>query len=138
MPIRAHLHTQDIAKPALVLVHGLGSAGTIWKSLIPQLIEHFSVYAIDLPGHGVAELHPEEKYDPKSLAEAIVDEMGRTHGVTEMHVAGNSLGPHRSPRAQRACHQAGVHRKRRVALKPSQRHGLRPGGLAVIKRVIKL
>ena len=92
MPIRAHLHTEDIARPALVLVHGLGSAGTIWKSLIPQLIKHFSVYAVDLPGHGVAELHPDEKYDPKSLAEAIVDEMGRTHGVTEMHVAGNSLG----------------------------------------------
>ena len=92
MPIRAHLHTEDIARPALVLVHGLGSAGTIWKSLIPQLNKHFSVYAIDLPGHGVAELHPDEKYDPKSLAVAIVDEMGRTHGVTEMHVAGNSLG----------------------------------------------
>lgn len=92
MPIRAHLHTEDIARPALVLVHGLGSAGTIWKSLIPQLIKHFTVYAVDLPGHGVAELHPNEKYDPKSLAEAIVDEMGRTHGVTEMHVAGNSLG----------------------------------------------
>lgn len=74
MPIRAHLHTEDVARPALVLVHGLGSAGTIWNSLIPQHIKHFTVYAVDLSSHGVAESHPDEKYDPKSLAEAIVDE----------------------------------------------------------------
>ena len=92
MPIIAHLHTEDIARPALVLVHGLGSAGTIWKSLIPQLIEHFSVYALYLPGHVVADFHPEEKFDPKSLAHAIVTELENSHGVQQMHVAGNSLG----------------------------------------------
>jgi pimeloyl-ACP methyl ester carboxylesterase len=92
MAIRAHLHTEDIARPALVLVHGLGSAGTIWKTLIPELSKHFSVYALDLPGHGVASLDEGEEYDPHSLARAIVDEMTETHGVTEMHVAGNSLG----------------------------------------------
>lgn len=92
MPIIAHLHTEDISRPALVLVHGLGSAGTIWKSLIPQLKEHFSVYAVDLPGHGVADFYPGEKFDPKSLAHAIVTELENSHGVEQMHVAGNSLG----------------------------------------------
>lgn len=92
MPITAHLFTEDIKRPALVLVHGLGSAGTIWKSLIPQLKEHFSVIAVDLPGHGVADLYEGESVDPNSLARAIIDEVARTHGVDEMHVAGNSLG----------------------------------------------
>ena len=92
MPIIAHQFTEDLKKPALVLVHGLGSAGTIWKSLIPQLIQHFTVYAVDLPGHGVAPIEPDEKVDPHSLAAAIVDEVSRTHGVNQMHVAGNSLG----------------------------------------------
>lgn len=92
MPIIAHQFTDDLNKPALVLVHGLGSAGTIWKSLIPQLIQHFTVYAVDLPGHGVAPIEPDEKVDPHSLAAAIVNEVSRTHGVNQMHVAGNSLG----------------------------------------------
>ena len=92
MPITAHLFTEDIKRPALVLVHGLGSAGNIWKSLIPQLQKHFSVFAVDLPGHGVSEIHEDEPVDPNSLARAIVDEVTRTHNVSEMHVAGNSLG----------------------------------------------
>jgi pimeloyl-ACP methyl ester carboxylesterase len=92
MPIVAHQFTRDIRNPALVLVHGLGSAGTIWKSLIPQLLTHFTVYAIDLPGHGVAPIHTAEKVDPHSLAAAIVEEVVKTHGVQHMHVAGNSLG----------------------------------------------
>ena len=92
MPIVAHLFTEDIKRPALVLVHGLGSAGNIWKSLIPQLTEYFSVFAVDLPGHGVADLHEGEEVDPQSLARAIVKTISETHSVHEMHVAGNSLG----------------------------------------------
>ena len=92
MPIKAHLFTEDIKRPALILVHGLGSAGNIWKSLIPKLKEDFSVFAIDLPGHGVAALEENEKVDPQSLAHAIVEEVSRTHNVSQMHVAGNSLG----------------------------------------------
>jgi pimeloyl-ACP methyl ester carboxylesterase len=82
----------DSRKPALVLIHGLGSAGTIWKTLIPELILDFSVYVIDLPGHGDAPLKGDINLDPKSLAKDIVEILERDHGVTEMHVAGNSLG----------------------------------------------
>lgn len=92
MAITAHRHGDDLHKPALVLVHGLGSAATIWKSLLSQLSQHFTVYAVDLPGHGVAPLSQDEKYDPISLAKGIVEEMERAHGVKQMHVAGNSLG----------------------------------------------
>ena len=92
MPITPHLFTDDKNKPALVLVHGLGSAGNIWKTLIPQLKKDFSVIALDLPGHGVSEIYDNEAVDPTSLARAIVDEVVKTHGFTQMHVAGNSLG----------------------------------------------
>jgi len=91
MPVSSHRYTQDFNKPALVLVHGLGSAGNIWKSLVPQLIESFTVYAIDLPGHGDAPLKDDEGMDPCSLAQAIVDYMVSEMGVETMHVAGNSL-----------------------------------------------
>jgi pimeloyl-ACP methyl ester carboxylesterase len=92
MPIATHLFTEDHNRPALVLVHGLGSAGNIWKSLIEKLTPHFSVIAVDLPGHGIAEIHEDEKVDPRSLAAAIIEEVSRTHNFKEMHVAGNSLG----------------------------------------------
>jgi pimeloyl-ACP methyl ester carboxylesterase len=92
MPVVAHQFTQDIKNPALVLVHGLGSAGTIWKTLVPQLVESFTVYAIDLPGHGDAPLRDDEEMDPRSLAQAIVDYVANDLGVESMHVAGNSLG----------------------------------------------
>jgi pimeloyl-ACP methyl ester carboxylesterase len=80
------------SNPALVLVHGLGSAGTIWKSLIPDLEKDFTVYSIDLPGHGEATLDNYEKYDPRSLGEMILRHMQEVHQVLKMHVAGNSLG----------------------------------------------
>jgi pimeloyl-ACP methyl ester carboxylesterase len=69
------------SNPALVLVHGLGSAGTIWKSLIPDLEKDFTVYSIDLPGHGEATLDNQEKYDPRSLGEMILHYMRNVHNV---------------------------------------------------------
>lgn len=92
MAVSAHRFTQDVNNPALVLVHGLGSAGSIWKTLVPGLIEKFTVYAIDLPGHGEAPLTEGEELDPQSLAHSIVNYMVSDVGVTTMHVAGNSLG----------------------------------------------
>ena len=92
MPIFATVSTESPDNPPLVLVHGLGSAGSIWKSLIPELIKDFTVYSIDLPGHGEAPLGSDEKYNPKALGRMILDFMHRTFGVEKMHVVGNSLG----------------------------------------------
>jgi pimeloyl-ACP methyl ester carboxylesterase len=92
VPVSSHRYSNDPDNPVLVLVHGLGSAGSIWKSLVPQLIESFTVYAIDLPGHGDAHLSEDEAMDPRSLAQAVVDYMVSQQGVETMHVAGNSLG----------------------------------------------
>lgn len=92
MSIASKVFTTADSNPALVLVHGLGSAGTIWKSLIPQLVKDFTVYSIDLPGHGEAELAQHEAYDPRSLGQMILDYMQEEQNVKEMHVAGNSLG----------------------------------------------
>jgi pimeloyl-ACP methyl ester carboxylesterase len=92
MSITSTISASNRANPALVLVHGLGSAGTIWKSLIPALEKDFTVYSIDLPGHGEAPLGENEKYDPRSLGEMILQYMQNVHNVRKMHVAGNSLG----------------------------------------------
>ena len=92
MPVHVNLITEDRDRPALVLVHGLGSAGTIWKSLIPQLLPLFSVVTVDLPGHGDAPIDSADAVDPKSLAAAIVSAVESELHYSEMHAAGNSLG----------------------------------------------
>jgi pimeloyl-ACP methyl ester carboxylesterase len=38
--------------PPLVLIHGLGSAATAFKPVIPALAHSFRVITVDLPGHG--------------------------------------------------------------------------------------
>ncbi len=92
MSITSTVSTINDSNPPLVLVHGLGSAGTIWKSLLPELVKNFTVYSIDLPGHGDSGLDEEEKYDPRSIGKMILEYMEEVQNVHEMHVAGNSLG----------------------------------------------
>jgi len=91
MPVTSSVIAAKPGLPALVLVHGLGSAGNIWKTLHAGLENSFTIYPVDLPGHGSAPLH-DESLDPRSLADSIVTAMEKDHGVQQFHVAGNSLG----------------------------------------------
>ncbi len=69
----------------------MGSASTIWKELIPQLAERFSVITFDLPGHGKSPYDPNQPMDPHSLALRISHEL-MIMGVERAHFVGNSLG----------------------------------------------
>jgi pimeloyl-ACP methyl ester carboxylesterase len=91
MPITSEVICKSEDLPALVLIHGLGSAGNIWKSLYAGLEDSFTIYPLDLPGHGNSPLG-DEALDPRSLAQQINEAMSADHGVNEFHVAGNSLG----------------------------------------------
>jgi len=91
MPVTSEVFAKKPDLPALVLVHGLGSAGNIWKTLHSGLEDSFAIYPVDLPGHGSAPLH-DEALDPRSLARSIVEALEKDHGIREFHVAGNSLG----------------------------------------------
>ena len=78
--------------PPLVLIHGLGSAATAFKPIIPALAHSFRVITVDLPGHGKSPYNKGQAMDPKSLGRAIFETVEREYGVKEFHVAGNSLG----------------------------------------------
>lgn len=78
--------------PNLVLIHGLGSAATVWKSLIPYLQETFNIIMLDLPGHGLTPLSTDQLMDPQSLAKLIVKNLEQEYGVKEFHLVGNSWG----------------------------------------------
>ena len=50
--IRTRYYHGGDSGPNLVLVHGVGAAADTWVRNIDALAEHFSVYALDLIGHG--------------------------------------------------------------------------------------
>ncbi|NDA80323.1 MAG: alpha/beta fold hydrolase [Actinobacteria bacterium] len=75
----------------ILLVHGMGSADTVWKPIIPALQEFSEVITCRLPGHGGNPLDPKVAMDPFSLAEHLSAEMVRA-GIERAHVVGNSLG----------------------------------------------
>ena len=77
--------------PAVLLLHGMGSAATAWKPIIPSLAKHFKVIALDLPGHGRSAYSPMQSMDPTSLAKLVVKNLTDI-GISDFHIVGNSLG----------------------------------------------
>mgnify|MGYP002145081102 CR=1 FL=1 len=77
--------------PSLVLIHGMGSAATAWKPIIPELAKHFQVITVDLPGHGRTPYSPIQQMDPISLAKLIIRNL-KDIGVEEFDLVANSLG----------------------------------------------
>lgn len=75
----------------LVLIHGLGSASTIWRPLIARLTTGFDVLTIDLPGHGRTPWMPGIDVDPAALAQHVLETMAAA-GIPRAHLVGNSLG----------------------------------------------
>lgn len=92
MTLSTRSYNSPTSKDALVLVHGLGSAATAWKPIIPVLSEKFNVITVDLPGHGQSTFDPAQAMDPQSLALLLRDSIKTNHGIDEFHIVGNSLG----------------------------------------------
>jgi pimeloyl-ACP methyl ester carboxylesterase len=74
-----------------VLIHGLGSARTVWSLVAPALAKNFEVIGVDLPGQVQTPWVPGTKMDPRSLADAVAQALDRL-GVRRAHLVGNSLG----------------------------------------------
>jgi pimeloyl-ACP methyl ester carboxylesterase len=78
--------------PPLVLVHGLGSAHSVWRPVLPALEAQYDVITVDLPGHGESPPLPEQDdASPGALAGVVAAFLDRL-GLDRPHVAGNSLG----------------------------------------------
>lgn len=75
----------------LVLVHGLGSASTVWKTIRADLNKDFTVITVDLPGHGNTPYVKGQPMDPHSLALNVLEQVSHL-GFDRFHLTGNSLG----------------------------------------------
>ena len=92
MSLVTTLTQSDKSHPPLVLIHGLGSAASAFKPIIPALAHRFRVITVDLPGHGKSPYIKGQAMDPQSLGQTIFETVEHEYGVKEFHVAGNSLG----------------------------------------------
>ena len=65
-----NLHVESYGCGAsLLLIHGWGMHGGIWRSVVPQLAQHFRVHCVDLPGNGASA--PLPNYDLDSMAQVL-------------------------------------------------------------------
>lgn len=82
----------DPTRPPLVLIHGLGSAATVFKPILAEFSKNFRVISVDLPGHGQSPYSKRQAMDPISLGTAIFETVKSEYGIDRFHVVGNSLG----------------------------------------------
>jgi pimeloyl-ACP methyl ester carboxylesterase len=77
--------------PPLVLIHTVRSQLDYFQRVIPLLWDHYTIYAVDLPGMGWSDIVPGASYEEPELRAAVVEFINGLdlHDVT---LAGESLG----------------------------------------------
>lgn len=88
--LRWHVQQMGQGLPML-LVHGTGASTHSWRRLSPLLAEHFTVIAMDLPGHGFTECPPRRRLSLPGMSEAL-SELVASLDVRPAVVVGHSAG----------------------------------------------
>jgi len=76
--------------PAVILLHGYAETSLMWKPIMPQLGERFTVIAPDLPGIGDSGI-PADGLDMKTAA-IRMHALVRSLGVQKAEVVGHDIG----------------------------------------------
>ncbi|TFU03125.1 alpha/beta fold hydrolase [Polymorphobacter arshaanensis] len=89
---RLRWHVQVMgAGPALLLLHGTGAATHSWRALAPLLAEHFTVVAVDLPGHGFTSWRPADGMSMPAMARTVGNLLRRLE-IAPDAIVGHSAG----------------------------------------------
>jgi pimeloyl-ACP methyl ester carboxylesterase len=76
--------------PAVVLLHGFGQTGLMWRPIMPVLAQKHTVIVPDLRGAGDSG-KPEGGYDKKNMA-VDIHELTRRLGFDHVGIAGHDIG----------------------------------------------
>ena len=79
------------AGPPLVLLHGYPQTWYMWRKVLPELAEHFTVIAPDLRGSGGSDA-PTDGYGKSILAEDIHQLLVGLDLADEVSVVGHDIG----------------------------------------------
>ena len=81
--------------PPLVMWHGMAAGLGLWVRNIPAFAEHYTVYAVDLPGFGLSG-RPDFKGSDAADGEAyfvnVMEEWRQKMGIEQMVLIGHSMG----------------------------------------------
>ena len=86
--------------PALLMVHGFMGYSFSWRFVMPELAQHYSVYAVDLPGCGFSQRSVELPGTLASDAENLLNFMDY-FGIEQFDVLGTSRGGGADDRTRR-------------------------------------
>jgi pimeloyl-ACP methyl ester carboxylesterase len=75
----------------LILIHTIRTQLDYFEEVIPQLAKHFTVYAIDLPGHGYSSIDTKASYDEPYFRSAVIAFIEKLD-LKEVTLAGESIG----------------------------------------------
>lgn len=75
----------------LILMHTIRTQLEYFHEVIPELSKHFTVYAIDLPGHGRSSIDTKVNYDEPYMRQAIVAFIEKLD-LSDVTLVGESIG----------------------------------------------
>jgi len=75
----------------LILLHTIRTQLDYFRDIIPRLSEHFTVYAIDLPGHGQSTIDLDQPYDEPYFRQSV-RRFIEALDLKDVLIAGESIG----------------------------------------------
>ena len=87
------LHSQKLGHgPGLVLLHGMGGTGALWRPLAVDLERDFTVYALDQRGHGASRPANDGRgFSPLDFGQDVIDTLD-AQGAEPVWLIGHSMG----------------------------------------------
>jgi len=77
--------------PKILLLHGTGASTHSWRRILPLLAPHFSLLALDLPGHGFTEMPLAERMSLPGMSQMVGGLLQRLEFEPDL-VVGHSAG----------------------------------------------
>lgn len=84
-------YTKSGEGPPLVLLHTIRTQLEYFRDLVPLLARLFTVYAVDLPGHGHSPIDRSAPYDEPYMRQAVVGFLNALD-LRDVTIAGESIG----------------------------------------------